>query len=309
MLRVSKLNIAEHDGVWHHSFCTCLYRAGTDASFFPHGGAIPHCILPYISLNYIKQLWNSFLGKSLEMGLYLVLPWNCYQPFIFHPISSMFFSCPSKELPMASDGLAWEGVRKGKKRLVVTCFVMFCPVSGIGLWMLPAFFWGVPGISNTPRINSPWGNPKEWHSAWLSLGSVPNLSFFPLFLPPSIFFSARSIWLRLFFSCFVLFLGWLGGCGSYFFIRRVPDISHTPRIISSLVEIIQNGIQHDYFLEVVPTCPNLSCFPLFHASSFQQEAFGCDCYCHVLSCFCAGWAVAAATFLFEWFQTSHIPLG
>ena len=101
-----------------------------------------HPTLPYISLNYIKQLWNSFLGKSLEMGLYLVLPWNCYQPFIFHPISSMFFSCPSKELPMASDGLAWEGVRKGKKRLVVTCFVMFCPVSGIGLWMLPAFFEG-----------------------------------------------------------------------------------------------------------------------------------------------------------------------
>ena len=111
MLRVSKLNIAEHDGVWHHSFCTCLYRAGTDASFFPKGwsfkGAIPHCILPYISLNYIKQLWKSFLGKPLKMVLYLVLSWNCSQPFIFHPISSMFFSCPSKELPIASDGLAW----------------------------------------------------------------------------------------------------------------------------------------------------------------------------------------------------------
>ena len=37
MLRVSKLNVAEHDGVWHRSFCTCLYRAGTDASFFPQG--------------------------------------------------------------------------------------------------------------------------------------------------------------------------------------------------------------------------------------------------------------------------------
>jgi hypothetical protein len=37
MLRVSKLNIAEHDGVWHHSFCTCSYRAGTNASFFPQG--------------------------------------------------------------------------------------------------------------------------------------------------------------------------------------------------------------------------------------------------------------------------------
>ena len=90
-----------------------------------------------------------------------------------------------------------------------------------------------------------------------------------------------------------------------FFIQRVPDISHTPRIISSLVEILQNGIQHGYFLEVAPACPNLSCFPLFLPSSFQQEAFGCDCYCNVLSCF---WAVAATTFLFKGFRTSHIPL-
>ena len=124
----------------------------------------------------------------------------------------------------------------------------------------------------------------------------------------SIFFSARSIWLRLFFSCFVLFLCWLGGCSSYFFIRGVPDISHTPRIISSLVEIPQNGIQHGSFREVPPKCPNLSCFPLFLPFSFQQEAFGCDYFCRVLSCFCAGWAVAAVTFLFEGFRTSQIPL-
>ena len=124
----------------------------------------------------------------------------------------------------------------------------------------------------------------------------------------SIFFSARSIWLWLFFSCFVLFLCWLGGCGSYLFIRRVPDISHTPRIISSLVEIPQNGIQHGSFLEVPQKCPNLSCFPLFLPSSLQQEAFDCDCFFHVLSCFCAGWVVVAATFLFEGFRTSHIPL-
>ena len=124
----------------------------------------------------------------------------------------------------------------------------------------------------------------------------------------SIFFSARSIWLWLLFSCFVLFLCWLGGCGSYLFIRRVPDISHTPRIISSLVEIPQNGIQHGSFLEVPQKCPNLSCFPLFLPSSLQQEAFDCDCFFHVLSCFSAGWVVVAATFLFEGFRTSHIPL-
>ena len=109
-------------------------------------------------------------------------------------------------------------------------------------------------------------------------------------------------------SCFCDFLCWLGGCGSYLFIRRVPDISHTPRIISSLVEIPQNGIQHGSFLEVPPKCPNLSCFPLFLPSSFQQEAFGCDCFFHFLSCFCAGWVVVAATCLFEGFRTSHIPL-
>ena len=122
-------------------------------------------------------------------------------------------------------------------------------------------------------------------------------SCFVLFLCWFIFFSARSIRLRLLFSCFVLFLCWLGGCSSYFFNRRVPDISHTPRIISPLVEIPQNGIQHGSFLEVSPKCPNLSFFPLFLPSSFQQEAFGCDCFFHVLSCFCAGWVVVAATFL------------
>ena len=124
----------------------------------------------------------------------------------------------------------------------------------------------------------------------------------------SIFFSARSIWLWLLFSCFVLFLCWLGGCGGYFFIRRVPDISHTPRIISSLVEIPQYGIQHGYFLEVARACPNLSCFPLFLPSSFQQEALGCDCFFHVLSCFCAGWVVVAAASLFEGVpDISHTP--
>ena len=99
----------------------------------------------------------------------------------------------------------------------------------------------------------------------------------------SIFFSARSIWSWFFFSMFVLFLGWLGGCSNYFFIRWVLDTSHTPRIISSLVEITQNGIQHGSFLEVPPKCPNLSCFPLFLPSSFQQEVFGCECFFHVCS--------------------------
>ena len=128
-----------------------------------------------------------------------------------------------------------------------------------------------------------------------------SLSFFHLL------FSKKHL-VVIVFSCFVLFLCWLGGCGSYVFIQMVPDISHTIRIISSLVEVPQNGIQHGSFREVAPACPNLSCFPLFLPSSFQQETFGCDCFFHVLSCFCAGWVVVAATFLFEGFWTSHIPL-
>ena len=106
-------------------------------------------------------------------------------------------------------------------------------------------------------------------------------------------------------SCF--WAGWVVAAASFLF-EGFPDISHTPRIISSLMETPQHGIQHGSFLEVATTCPNLSFFPLFLPSSFQQEAFGSDCFFHVLSCFCAGWVVAAATFLFEGFQTSHIPL-
>ena len=71
------------------------------------------------------------------------------------------------------------------------------------------------------------------------------------------------------------------------------------------MELLQNGIQHGSFLEVAPACPNLSCFPLFLPSSFQQEAFGCDCYCNVLSCF---WAVAATTFFIQRVpDISHTP--
>ena len=213
------------------------------------------------------------------------------QPFMFPSISSIFFSARSIWL-----------------RLFFSCFVLFlCWLGGCGSYF---FIRGVPDISHTPRIISSLVEiPRNGiqHGSFLEVPpKCPNLSCFPLFLPSS--FQQEAFGCDCFFSCFVLFLCWLGGCGSYLFIRRVPDISHTPRIISSLAETPQNGIQHGSFLEVPPKCPNLSCFPLFLPSSFQQEAFGCDCFFHVLSCFCAGWVVVAATFLFEGFRTSHIPL-
>ena len=105
-------------------------------------------------------------------------------------------------------------------------------------------------------------------------------------------FSKKHLVLIVFFMfCPVsVLVGWLQ---QLLFYSKGADISHTPRIISSLVETPQNGIQHGSFLEVAPTCPNLSLFPLFLPSSFQQEAFGSHCFFHVLSCFCAGWVVAA----------------
>ena len=107
---------------------------------------------------------------------------------------------------------------------------MFCPVSGLSLWMLPAFFLRGSGHLQYPWNNFfPGGNLTKWHSTWPFPGSGSNMS-------------------------------------------------------------------------------NLSFFPLFLPSSFQQEAFGCDWLFHVLSCFSAGWVVVAATFLFEGFRTSHIPL-
>ena len=229
------------------------------------------------------------------MAFNLALSWKCSQPFIFPSISAIFFSAR----------IIWLW-------LFLSCFVLF--LGWLGSCGSYFFIRRVPDISHPTRIIS---SPVETSqngiqhglSAWLFPGSGPSMSQ-PFMFPSisSIFFSARSIWLWSLFSCFVLFLCWLGGCGSYLFIQRVPDISHTPRIISSLVEIPQNGIQHGSFLEVPPKCPNLSCFPLFLPSSFQQEAFGCDCFFHVLSCFCAGWVVVAATFLFKGFRTSHIPL-
>ena len=107
------------------------------------------------------------------------------------------------------------------------------------------------------------------HGSFLEVDpTCPNLSLFPLFLPSS--FQQEAFGCECFFM-FVLFLGWLGGCGGYFFIRGVPDISHTPRIISSLVETPQSGIQHGSFLEVAPTCPTFHFSIYFFHLLFSEK--------------------------------------
>ena len=141
MLRVSKLNIAEHDGVWHHSFCTCLYRAGTDASFFSpwrrHPTLHPTQHIPKLHQTTLKII----LG---EIPQNIIIPGSLLELFPTFSFFTLFLPCSFHVLPKNSR-FRWPcvgGVRQGKKRLVVTCFVMFCPVSGLGLWMLPAFFEG-----------------------------------------------------------------------------------------------------------------------------------------------------------------------
>ena len=60
------------------------------------------------------------------------------------------------------------------------------------------------------------GNLTEWHSTGLFSGSVPSLACF--FSISSIFFQQEAcvyVWLSLVLSCFVHFLGWLGGCAKW----------------------------------------------------------------------------------------------
>ena len=105
--------------------------------------------------------------------------------------------------------------------LVVTEFVMFCAFSGLVGWLcqLPFLFPGVPSMSNTPKIIS---NLGETSRNGIPLGSLlevfPALHFSFLFLQPSFQQEACVyVWLSLVLSCFVHFLGWLGGCVSCLF--------------------------------------------------------------------------------------------
>ena len=170
--------------------------------------------------------------------------------------------------------------------MVVTGFVMFCPFSGLVGWLcqLPFLFPGVPSMSNTPKIIS---NLGEISRNGIPLGSL--LEVFPalhssfLFLPASFQQEACVyVWLSLVLSCFVHFLGWLGGCVSCLFLfPGVPSMSNTPKINSNLGEISRNGIPLGSLLEVFPA---LHSFFLFLPFSFQQEACVYVWLSLVLSC-------------------------
>ena len=243
-----------------------------------------------------------FLGEIPQAGivpgsLLELLPTFHFSPCFFHVLS-----CPSKELPMASYGLEWEGVRRVRSAWlshVLSCFVRFLDLA---CGCCPLFY-------EEFRASPVHFSLGEITQNSIQLASL--LEVFPTFHFSLYFFHllfSKKHLVLIVFSCFVLFLCWLGGCSSYFFIRSFPDISHTPRLISTLVEIPQSGIQHGSFLEVAPTCPNLSLFPLLLPPAFQQEAFGCD---YFFSCFVLflGWLGGCGSFFFiRRVRTSHIPL-
>ena len=142
MLRVFKLNIAEHDGVWHHSFCTCLYRAGTDALFFPQGMNLQRCHPTLHPTLHIPKLHQTtleiFLGEIPQNGiipgsLLKLFPTFHFSPYFVHVLFMSFQRTP--------DGIRWPCVVRGKKGQDALGCHMFCHV----------FFRGVPDISATFR--------------------------------------------------------------------------------------------------------------------------------------------------------------
>ena len=157
--------------------------------------------------------------------------------------------------------------------LVVTGFVMLS-IFWAGWVVVSAAFFVSRGSEHVeyPENNFKLGgNLTEWHSTGLSPGSVPSIAFFLSI--SSIFFSARSMWVCLVVTGFVMFcpfsglVGWL--CQLPFLFPGVPSMSNTPKTISNLGEISQNGIPLGSLLEAFPA---LHSFFLFLPFSFQQEA-------------------------------------
>ena len=179
--------------------------------------------------------------------------WLCQLPFLFPGVPSM--SNTPKIISHLGE-ISWNGIPLGSLlevfpalhfsflflqpsfqqeacvyvwlSLVSSC----CLFSGLVGWLcqLPFLFPGVPSMSNTPRITS---NLEVISRNGIPLGSL--LEVFPalhssfLFLQPSFQQEACVyVWLSLVLSCFVHFLGWLGGCVSCLFCfqgfraRRIP---------------------------------------------------------------------------------------
>ena len=191
------------------SMCVCLVVTGF-VMFCPFSGLVGWlCQLPFFvsrDSEHVEYPENNFkLGGNLtEWHSTGLSPGSVPSLAFFLSISSIFFSARSMCVC-----------------LVVTGFVMFCPFSGLVGWLcqLPFLFPGVPSMSNTPKIIS---NLGEISRNGIPLGSLlevfPALHSFFLFLPFSFQQEACVYaWLSLVLSCFVHFLGWLGGCVSCLF--------------------------------------------------------------------------------------------
>ena len=125
----------------------------------------------------------SSLGKSHKIVFNLALSCSDFPNLSYFPLSSSIFpSFPSKELFF------------GKRSVLIG----FSFVSSLwASWMVLAAahfdFWGVQGISNTPKIISPLG--KSHKIVFLSCSDFPNLSYFLLFLPYSLHFPPKNSFL------------------------------------------------------------------------------------------------------------------
>ena len=81
----------------------------------------------------------------------------------------------------------WEWLWKGKHSV----FIVFFQLAAAHF-----DFWGVQGISNTPRIIYPLGKTHGMvFNLALSCSDFPNLSYFPLFLPYSLHFPPKNSFL------------------------------------------------------------------------------------------------------------------
>ena len=182
--------------------------------------------------------------------------------------------------------------------LVLACFVHFLGWLG-GCVSCLFCFQGFRACRIPPKVISNLGVISR---NGIPLGSLlevfPALHFSFLFLQPSFQQEACVyVWLSLVLSCFVHFLGWLGGCVSCLFCfqgyraRRIP-----PKYFQTWGK--SHGMAFHWALSWKCSQPLHSSF-LFLPFSFSKKhvcMFGCHWFCHVLCIFWAGWVVVSAAF-------------